>query len=77
MFNAVFGHFVILDWLRFASALLVVLCHARIEHWLPYAQLTLESRSLFVQLFFLAIRPELEVVVAFFLLSVFLLVENY
>jgi peptidoglycan/LPS O-acetylase OafA/YrhL len=66
------GHWVLLDWLRFLTALLVVLCHARPDHWVAWAELDADSQGIVSMLFFLLIRPGPEAVVVFFVLSGYL-----
>ena len=66
------SHYPLLDWVRFLSAFLVVLCHARPDHWVSWAQLNTGGHGLVAQLFFLLIRPGRQAVVIFFVLSGYL-----
>src|ERR1039458_4811324 len=61
-----------LDWLRFAAAFGVIVCHTRGGNWTAYANLEEHSKSHLAYLFFALTRPGLEYVVIFFILSGFL-----
>ncbi|WP_162525199.1 acyltransferase family protein [Rariglobus hedericola] len=54
--------------MRFLAAFLVVLCHARPEHWVAWSELN-KDHEIISKLFFLLIRPGPEAVVIFFVLS--------
>lgn len=66
------GHFVLLDWIRFLAALLVVFCHVRPEHWVAWNELDADSRTWAAKLFLMMIRIGPESVVIFFVLSGYL-----
>lgn len=66
------NHYPLLDWLRFLSAFLVVLAHARPHHWVAWAELSTGDYSLVAQAFFLLTRPGRQAVVVFFVLSGYL-----
>ena len=66
------SHYPLLDWVRFLSAFLVVLCHARPDHWVAWNELSTGGYELVAQTFFLLIRPGRQAVVVFFVLSGYL-----
>lgn len=61
-----------LDWLRFAAAFAVLVCHARGENWTAWGNLEEHYKNRISWLFFAVTRPGLEAVVVFFVLSGFL-----
>ena len=65
-------HFYWLDWLRFGAALAVVLCHARPNNWAVWADLDGHYKNWLTGAFFGLMRPGVEAVVVFFVLSGFL-----
>ncbi|MCP9849785.1 acyltransferase [Cyanobium sp. Morenito 9A2] len=65
-------HAPLLDWARFLTAFLVVLCHARPDHWVGWSELNTFGHAGWAQLFFLSIRPGRQGVVIFFVLSGYL-----
>ena len=66
------NHYPLLDWVRFLSAFLVVLCHTRPDHWVAWTELATGGNGLVAQTFFLLIRPGRQAVVIFFVLSGYL-----
>jgi peptidoglycan/LPS O-acetylase OafA/YrhL len=65
-------HYYWLDLLRFASALLVVICHYRGNFFIEYGLLSNEDKNIFTQIFYFIGRLGNEPVVVFFVLSGFL-----
>ncbi len=65
-------HYYWLDLLRFASALLVVLCHYRGNFFIEYGLLHDDEKTIFTQIFYFIGRLGNEPVVVFFVLSGFL-----
>ncbi len=65
-------HYQLLDWLRFLSALLVVLCHVRPQHWVEWSAIASEDKGILSALFLALIRPGPEAVIVFFVLSGYL-----
>ena len=61
-----------LDWIRFASAFAVVVCHSRSQNWVEWGLLDPTDRTPPVRLFYTLTRPAIEVVLIFFVLSGFL-----
>lgn len=72
MNNASSVRFHWLDWIRFLSALLVVLVHARGEVFSQYGELDSSSRNLLVAFWFAITRLGNEAVIVFFVMSGFL-----
>jgi len=65
-------HYYWLDLLRFASALLVVICHYRGNFFVEYGLLSNDDKNIFTQIFYFIGRLGNEPVVVFFVLSGFL-----
>ena len=65
-------HYEWLDLLRFSAAMMVVLCHVRGSMFSAYGSLAPQSRSLVTATFFAFTRLGLESVIAFFVLSGYL-----
>lgn len=65
-------HYYWLDLLRFASALLVVMCHYRGNFFIEYSLLSVEDKNIFTQIFYFIGKLGNEPVVVFFVLSGFL-----
>jgi peptidoglycan/LPS O-acetylase OafA/YrhL len=65
-------HYYWLDLLRFASALLVVICHYRGNFFIEYGLLSNDDKNIFTQIFYFIGRLGNESVVVFFVLSGFL-----
>lgn len=65
-------HYYWLDWLRFVSALMVVISHARGGNWVEWAKINNGDKTLTTYIFFCITRAGLEWVVVFFVLSGFL-----
>lgn len=65
-------HLYWLDWIRFISAMLVVLYHTRPAHWVSWSELPVNDKNIFSALFFGLIRLGPEAVVIFFVISGYL-----
>ncbi|HTQ51929.1 MAG TPA: acyltransferase [Candidatus Acidoferrales bacterium] len=61
-----------LDWLRFAAAFAVLVCHTRADNWLPYIILKEHYKNSVSWVFFELTAPGIAPVVVFFVLSGFL-----
>lgn len=66
------NHLYWLDWMRFSASLLVVAGHARGGLWVDWGRLAIESKTVFVAIFFAISRAGAESVLVFFVLSGFL-----
>lgn len=66
------NHFVWLDWLRFLAAFVVLLCHVRAAFLVPYGDLPPEQHTIVVAVAFGLTRLGDVAVIAFFVLSGFL-----
>ncbi|MCI4663590.1 MAG: acyltransferase [Neomegalonema sp.] len=70
--NSTKEHYPWLDWLRFLAALLVVLVHTRSVSFVAYGELPASDQNPLVAIFFLITRLGDQAVMAFFVLSGFL-----
>jgi peptidoglycan/LPS O-acetylase OafA/YrhL len=65
-------HFLWLDWLRFTAALVVIVFHVRQQTFVAYGALPLEQQTFWVAILYALTRFGNEAVIAFFVLSGFL-----
>ncbi len=66
-------HSSLIDWLRFAASLAVVFRHARVDHWVNFEGLSAAGQAVPAALLAAGLRIGHEAVVAFFVLSGFLI----
>lgn len=65
-------HYRWIDWVRFITAFMVMVCHCRSGNWTAWDGLDAASKHVVGFLFFALTRPALELVIIFFVLSGFL-----